>query len=234
VIGVDLHDVDVVADLGTVAGRDGAVAAIADACDGRLDGLVTCAGLLGKAGRPGSALVSVNYYGTVALLEGLRPQLAAAGGSSAVAIASNATTVQPGVPLTLTDACLAGDEDAARALGDEVGSRNTYAATKIAVARWVRRHATTPEWIGAGIRLNAIAPGMIDTAMIAEGRADPEMSKMLDLFPIPIGRPGRADEMAALIAFLLGPESSFFCGSLVFSDGGSDALLRTDDWPVPN
>ena len=35
------------------------------------------------------------------------------------------------------------------------------------------------------------------------------------------------------MAFLLGPESSLLCGSIVFADGGTDALLRTDDWPAP-
>ena len=33
--------------------------------------------------------------------------------------------------------------------------------------------------------------------------------------------------------YLLGPEARFFCGSLLFADGGTDALLRPDDWPTP-
>jgi NAD(P)-dependent dehydrogenase (short-subunit alcohol dehydrogenase family) len=73
---------------------------------------------------------------------------------------------------------------------------------------------------------------MIDTAMIAEGRADATVGPLLEMFPIPLGRPGRPEEMAALIAFLLGPDAGFFCGSVVFADGGTDALLRTDDWPA--
>ena len=42
----------------------------------------------------------------------------------------------------------------------------------------------------------------------------------------------RAEEIAAVVDLLLSPEGAFFCGSVVFCDGGSDALLRTNDWPA--
>ena len=206
------------------------VTAVAERCGGELSGLVTCAGLAGAPSRAGSLLASVNYFGTVDLLEGLRPLLAP--GGSAVAISSNSTTVQPAIPAELVARFLAHDEDGARALGDEVGSLVTYPAAKLAVAHWVRRNATGPEWAGAGRRLNAVAPGMIETPMVAAMRADPETGPLLDMLPIPVGRAGRPDEIAALIEFLLGPDSTFFCGSVVFCDGGSDALLRTTDWPA--
>jgi NAD(P)-dependent dehydrogenase (short-subunit alcohol dehydrogenase family) len=137
------------------------------------------------------------------------------------------------VPLDLVEACLAGDEAAAREIGDRVGSLAAYPATKTAIARWVRRHAPRPEWIGAGITLNAIVPGVTETAMLAEGRRDPQIGPYIDRFPVPAARAGRPEEIAALAAFLLGPEARFFCGSLVFVDGGTDALLRPDDWPMP-
>jgi NAD(P)-dependent dehydrogenase (short-subunit alcohol dehydrogenase family) len=231
---VDVQGTDVLADLSSSAGRRAAIDAVTDLAEGSLDGLVTCAGLGPVPSRAGAAIVSVNYFGTVELLDGLRPLLARGTAPAAVAISSNSTTCSPGVPADVIELCCTGDEAAARARADELGAMNgVYPASKVAVAHWVRRNAVTPEWIGAGIRLNAIAPGMIDTAMIAEGRADPTVAPMLELFPIPSGGPGRPEEVAALVAFLLGPESSLLCGSVVFADGGTDALLRTADWPAP-
>jgi NAD(P)-dependent dehydrogenase (short-subunit alcohol dehydrogenase family) len=227
---VDLHDADIVADLGTADGRQAAVAALTGASGGRLAGVITCAGLAGAPRRAGSLLASVNYFGTVELLVGLRPLLA--GGGSAVAISSNSTTVQPGIPAELVAALLAHDEPGARTLADEAGSMVTYPASKLALAHWVRRQATGADWAGAGIRLNAIAPGMIETPMVADMRSDPEVGPLLDMLPIPIGRPGRPEEIAALAAFLLSPDAGYFCGSVLFCDGGSDALLRTNDWPA--
>jgi NAD(P)-dependent dehydrogenase (short-subunit alcohol dehydrogenase family) len=198
--------------------------------DGTLAAVVTCAGLAGSPDRKGSLLTSVNFFGTIEVLDGLRPLLQP--GSAAVAISSNSTTVQPDIPLAVVEACLAGDEGRAGASADEGTSIAAYAASKIAVAHWVRAQATGAGWAGAGLRLNAVAPGMIDTPMVAAMRADERTGPMLDALPIPLGRPGRPEEIAALIEFLVGPDGTFFCGSVVFCDGGSDALLRTRDWPA--
>ncbi|MFJ9180097.1 hypothetical protein [Streptomyces sp. NPDC102360] len=95
----------------------------------------------GGADRPASLLVSVNYYGAIGLLEELRPALAAAGASSVVLASSNSTTTQPGWNPRLAEACLAGDEEAARALADSLGDDGgvlTYPATKAAIAHYTR------------------------------------------------------------------------------------------------
>jgi NAD(P)-dependent dehydrogenase (short-subunit alcohol dehydrogenase family) len=229
VIGIDQHDSDVVADLGTPAGRASAVQSVR-AATSALHGVVTCAGLAGSPSRPGSLLASVNYFGTVDVLNELRPLIAP--GGAAVAISSNSTTVQPAIPAGLVAAFLDHNEERCRQVADEVGAMVTYPASKLAVAHWVRREATGAAWAGSGLRLNAIAPGMIDTPMVAGMRADAEVGPLLDMLPIPIGRPGRPEEIAALVAFLLSDDAGYFCGSVLFCDGGSDALLRTSDWPA--
>src|SRR5204862_5664523 len=130
VIGVDVRDADVVADLSTPDGRATAISAI----DEPLDGLVTCAGLGPLPSRAGSAIVAVNYFGTVELLRGLRPLLANGASPAAVAISSNSTTCSPGVPDDVVGHCLADDETAARARADDLGGMaGVYPASKIAV-----------------------------------------------------------------------------------------------------
>lgn len=233
VITVDVRDADVIADLGTHDGRQSAVQSIGDLAGESIDGLVTCAGVAGLTNRQGSLLVSVNYFGTVALLDGLRPMLARGDRPAAVAISSNSTTTQPGVPMDVVQACLDGDEVGARAAADAASALMAYPATKTAVAWWVRRAAPSADWAGAGINLNAVAPGAVATPLLEETSRDPVIGDLVRAFPIPVGRRGRADEIAAFVEFLLGPDARFFCGSIVFVDGGTDASMRPHDFPRP-
>ncbi len=135
--------------------------------------------------------------------------------------------------MDVVELCLAGDEPGARAAADVAGGMATYPATKTAIAWWARRHATTEAWAGAGITLNVVAPGAVETPLLQSTREDATIGKFIDLFPVPVGRKGTADELAAFVHFLLGAEARFFCGSVVFVDGGSDAQLRADDFPTP-
>ena len=233
VIGVDLRDADVVADLSTSDGRLEAIDAVGALAGEAIDGLVTWAGVAGLSHLDGGLLVSVNYFGTVSLIEGLHPLLVDGDRPAVVAISSNSTTCQPGVPMDLVDLCLAGDEAEAREAADAAGALAAYPATKLAVARWVRRHAPSMHWAGGGITMNAVVPGAVETPMLDATRADEVVGKFIDAFPIPVGRKGTADELAAFVEFLLGPDARFFCGSVLFVDGGTDAHLRADDFPVP-
>jgi NAD(P)-dependent dehydrogenase (short-subunit alcohol dehydrogenase family) len=94
VITVDLRDAEVVADLSSTAGRVAAVERVQGLTD-TVHGVVPCAGIPGLTGVDPGQVVAVNYFGAVCLARGLRPQLAAAGGS-VVLLASNSITCQPG------------------------------------------------------------------------------------------------------------------------------------------
>ena len=232
VIGVDRHDADVTADLASVNGRLDAIQRIHDLVDDRLDGVALFAGVGGATGRPASLLASLNYFGSVHLFVGLRQLLAAAGESSALAVCSNSMTCQPGWSEDLVTSLLFGDEPHAREVADRGDSMTAYPATKTALARWVRRHAPQADWAGAGIRLNAIAPGLVETPFVEETRADPVLGTMINEFPLPLGRGGSSEELAELAAFMLSDKARFFSGSIVLCDGGTEALLRPESYPT--
>jgi NAD(P)-dependent dehydrogenase (short-subunit alcohol dehydrogenase family) len=67
-----------------------------------------------------------------------------------------------------------------------------------------------------GITVNAVAPGEISTPMTGQEDVDPESEDR----PVPVGRPGSAHEVAAVVSFLASPRSSYVTGSSYVVDGG--------------
>lgn len=234
VIGVDLHRADVEADLSTPEGRQRAVEEIKAKCNGRLDGAVLAAGL-GPVPGLEETIATVNFLGVVELLEGMHEDLAAAGNAKVVIFSSNSTTTIPGVPNEIIDAFMERDMDLAidlaAAAGPAASSSFVYAGSKTAVTHWMRTIGVTEKWAGQGIRINALAPGAIRTAMVERQLADPELAPAIKAFPIPVREFGKPEEVAQWAVFMLSPAANFLCGSVIFLDGGTDAYFRADSWP---
>lgn len=235
VIGVDIAGATITADLSTIDGRRDAAARVLEEAGHRLDGAVLAAGIGPTPGRDRPRLIAeVNYRGVVDLLTAWRPALAETERAKVVVFASNSSTTVPAVPGRAIAALLDGDVDRAvkalRIFGKHAPSI-AYAASKIAVSRWVRRQAVTPEWAGAGIRLNALAPGAILTPLLEKQLATPAEARAIKSFPVPIGGYGDPGQLADWVVFMLSDAGDFLCGSVVFVDGGSDAWFRADDWP---
>ena len=244
VIGVDLRDADVIADLGTAEGRATAVRAVHDLGGGVLDGLAAVAGV-GPSMKDAGAVASINYFGPVALLEGLRPALARSAAGRAVVIGSNSSTTVPMIDEKLVELLLAGDEEQAGARARATASRvpeqlrefspsiSAYATSKFALARWVRRTAVSPEWARAGVLLNVIAPGAVLTPLML-GSTGATESMDADAFPtpMPLGVFGNPEDIAFWVHQFLRPEARFTTGATLFVDGGTDAAMRPDAQPT--
>ncbi len=228
VIGVDVHSCEISADLSSERGRAAAVGGVFTACGGVLDAVVPCAGVGPQ--HPSERIVAVNYFGAVATVEGLLEALGAGSdGPAVVMISSNSTTMTPGASGALADACGAGDEVAALALAGDAHPAVAYAASKVAIGRYVRRRAAD---LGAlGVRINSVAPGAFDTPLLQQGLDDPATKDLIESIPIPLGRRGKPDDIADVIDWLISDGARYVHGANLFVDGGTDALLFPNRFP---
>jgi NAD(P)-dependent dehydrogenase (short-subunit alcohol dehydrogenase family) len=219
VIGVDLREADVIADLGTPAGRDLMIEQVTKKSRGKVDALLAVAGV-DIAGPP---TIAINYYGELATLEGLRPLRLKSSGPRAVAV-SSITSVHPFDQQQL-DSMLDGTEEEAL---HRVASYS-YATSKRALSRWIRRVAVNAEWAGSGIPLNAVAPGLVKTELLSRLFADPNKKRAIEAgSPKPLGGPFEPLAAAQLLAWLASEENGHMTGQTIFIDGGADVVLRGD------
>lgn len=226
VIGIDVKDADIIADLSNKDGRDKAIELALDMAEGKIDRLVLAAGLGGHIDS-GQLVARVNYFGAIELLDGFKDALAEAEGRCVV-ISSNSAQMRVDPDGDIVRSLLDGNEPGAmQYIGDAHGAI-VYASSKHAVARAVRRRSA--EWAEAGITLNAIAPGQTETPLFRGAADHPVIGKSVEALPLPKKRVATADEMAGIIEFMLSDAAEFMQGSIIYADGGTDALLRPDSF----
>lgn len=163
------------------------------------DGLVCNAGivrfgpLLDTSMDDWRAVVEVNVTGTFVVARAVAARLVAAGRPGAIVTVTSMNGVAPGP------------------------NAGAYGTTKAGIARLTQQMAL--EWGPHGIRVNALAPGLIDAGMSEPIYADPDVRARRS-GAVPLGRLGTGQDVAGAVLFLLSEDAAYITGTELLVDGG--------------
>ena len=226
---------DIKADIGKPTYRRAVIDVVHTMFPDGIDGLVANAGIPGGIrGQTAADVISVNYFGCVKIIEGLFDLLEKKRGN--VVVTTSASIAYGRRSKYNIDALLTSCDDEERlrefAMELEEGGHSfwMYSSTKHALTRWVKR--VSASWAARGVIINAVAPGGVDTDIIPNMKTGPLFDTVTMANPMPTVYANRdlmtPESIAETIAFMVSPKARGNCGTVVYCDGGSSAIVNTE------
>ena len=233
VINVDIVGGDINVNLGTKEGRAKAIRELHEKCPQGLDGFVSNAGVAGLDRFMPAEILSINYFGAVAVIDGVYDLLKMKKGNCVVTVSGSIAYNKREKYFVDTLLTNCGDEERIGRLVNtfdrDVAGNIMYVSTKMALVRFVRR--TAPSWATHGVNINAVAPGAVATT-IMEGTLPKVFVENGYFMPMPtIHKENRIMypiEIAEALAFMVQPRTKGFSGAVLFCDSGSEAILSSE------
>lgn len=205
-------------DLGELASIEAAFAS----AEGPFDGLCNNAGVSPKPGQE-AAILTINYFAQRAVTRALLPRLAA--GASIVNMASRAgARWRDNIEQVKRLAALDPRDVAAFVRDERIDAARAYNLSKEALIAWTVGESEA--MTARGLRINAVCPGAVATGLLTDFAA--AFGEAMARNVARAGRPGQPEEIAAVAAFLLGPDSSWLRGAEISPDGGMGAFAASD------
>ncbi|KAK2051770.1 short chain dehydrogenase, partial [Colletotrichum caudatum] len=192
---------------------------------GEIKTVILTAGVSSAANNP-QLIYAINLIGTALVLDSFLPLMPR--GSSLTIIASVAGHLLP-QNLDLENYLATAPATSLvkrREIQLDTDPSNAYSVSKLGCI--VRAKYKAVEWGRRGVRINTVSPGAIETPMLGQvlqSEQGPFAQSMID--NTPLGRTGTPDEIAGVVAFLVGPEAGFIAGSDLIVDG---AALMAHRW----
>ena len=180
----------------------GLLAATLERTGGELHALVNNAGIIRRASLAEVSseqldeVYRVNLRAVILLSQAALPHLARAGGSVV-----NVSSIAAQTPQT---------------------NAGLYAASKAGVSQFTRQAAV--EWAPQGVRVNAVAPGLVYSAMSASAYAQEDLHERRRAL-VPLGRIGTPEDIGRVVAFLLSGDAGYVTGQVIAVDGGFTQIL---------
>lgn len=236
VISIARRDSDMDADIGSAEGRKLIIDKLHAMFPNGIDGFVSNAGI--ASSKYFSQVLSINYFGAVTIMEGIFDLLVKKHGRCVVVTsASLAYDLREGNRFFVDNLLVnCGDEERIGALVNTFDPKKVdnaiYGSTKAALVRWMRRSA--PYWALKGVKLNAVAPGAVDTSIMDGVEDMGGDTETLMAFPIPTlyGHDGIMPpaDVAESILYLLSENTHGVCGEVLYCDGGTAAVLHSEKY----